>query len=429
MLKLHRCTVTIARAALVLLLAVLPAIAAETQGTIKGISSRAKILAVTVPDGGITVFTFGDQTTLRDAASVAELYPDDQVAVVSVADGPRKKATAISRVIAELPYGIEATSLAAVEQLTAGDAAAGGPLLVDARSGEEYAAGHLPNAVSAPFEELKKQGGELILPQDPGRPLVFYGQGPTSLLAGKAANLARRYGYANVRVFPEGVQGWQKSGAGLVATTGFVKSGDAVLIDLRSPAQVRGGHIPRAVNITLAKLSEARQQFPADKSAPIVFYGGNAQELASAVTMVREWGYPNAAAYPGGISAWTAAGNGRNLGPTETAIRYNRKRGTGEITVRDFNLALRSTSVVLILDARSPEEFAKGHYPKAVNIPVAELEQRIGEIPPGKIVVVHCHTGNRAEMAYEILRQRKIPTQYLRATVEFGPDGKATITE
>ncbi|MCL4798951.1 MAG: ArsR family transcriptional regulator [Burkholderiales bacterium] len=46
--------------------------------------------------------------------------------------------------------------------------------------------------------------------------------------------------------------------------------------------------------------------------------------------------------------------------------------------------------LVTVLDVRPPEEFAAGHLPGAVNIPVQQLEKRLGELPKRKEVVAYC---------------------------------------
>lgn len=50
---------------------------------------------------------------------------------------------------------------------------------------------------------------------------------------------------------------------------------------------------------------------------------------------------------------------------------------------------LRSGTVTL-LDVRPSEEFAAGHLPGAINIPLDELERRLRELPAGREVVAYC---------------------------------------
>lgn len=56
-----------------------------------------------------------------------------------------------------------------------------------------------------------------------------------------------------------------------------------------------------------------------------------------------------------------------------------------------------------ILDVRTAEEFASGHFARAVNIPVDELRARLPEIPKGKKIYVNCHSGLRSYIACRIL--------------------------
>lgn len=59
----------------------------------------------------------------------------------------------------------------------------------------------------------------------------------------------------------------------------------------------------------------------------------------------------------------------------------------------------------LILDVRSPEEYAEGHVPGAINIPHDQLSSRVAEIGShkNKDVVLYCRSGKRAAMAADIL--------------------------
>ena len=64
-------------------------------------------------------------------------------------------------------------------------------------------------------------------------------------------------------------------------------------------------------------------------------------------------------------------------------------------------------SKVLILDVSKPEEFATGHVPKAMNIPIAELPEKLGRIERYKTepIVIVCATGSRAAKATTVLKK------------------------
>lgn len=57
-----------------------------------------------------------------------------------------------------------------------------------------------------------------------------------------------------------------------------------------------------------------------------------------------------------------------------------------------------------ILDVRSRAEYAEGHIPRAINIPLGELPRRLGEVPAGE-TVVHCQGASRSVIAASILQR------------------------
>jgi len=60
----------------------------------------------------------------------------------------------------------------------------------------------------------------------------------------------------------------------------------------------------------------------------------------------------------------------------------------------------------MLLDVRTPEEFAGQRIPGAVNIPVQELATRLKEVgPKGRPVVVYCRSGGRSAGAAQLLKR------------------------
>ncbi len=57
----------------------------------------------------------------------------------------------------------------------------------------------------------------------------------------------------------------------------------------------------------------------------------------------------------------------------------------------------------LLLDVRSPEEFADGHIEGARNIPVNEIGAALATLPKDKAIVVYCAVGRRAAKAADEL--------------------------
>ena len=58
-----------------------------------------------------------------------------------------------------------------------------------------------------------------------------------------------------------------------------------------------------------------------------------------------------------------------------------------------------------LLDVRTPDEFALGSLPGAVNIPLDELRDRLAELPKDRMIYTFCAVGLRGYLAYRILTQ------------------------
>ena len=59
-----------------------------------------------------------------------------------------------------------------------------------------------------------------------------------------------------------------------------------------------------------------------------------------------------------------------------------------------------------VVDVRTPQEFASGHVPGAINIPFDEIGRRASEIGPASTpVVLYCRTGRRSGIAADALQK------------------------
>ena len=71
--------------------------------------------------------------------------------------------------------------------------------------------------------------------------------------------------------------------------------------------------------------------------------------------------------------------------------------------------------LVTVLDVRPPEEYAAGHLPDAVNVPLEELEQHLDQLDPSREVVAYCR-GHHCVLAFDAvsrLRDRGIDARRL----------------
>lgn len=60
-------------------------------------------------------------------------------------------------------------------------------------------------------------------------------------------------------------------------------------------------------------------------------------------------------------------------------------------------------SGAILLDVREPYEWQTGHALKARHIPLAQLNRRVNELPPGRPIVTVCRSGARSARAAAFL--------------------------
>jgi rhodanese-related sulfurtransferase/DNA-binding transcriptional ArsR family regulator len=71
-----------------------------------------------------------------------------------------------------------------------------------------------------------------------------------------------------------------------------------------------------------------------------------------------------------------------------------------ESVSQDELLVRTRRGLVTVLDVRPPEEYAAGHVAGAINIPLADLQRRIDELPPDQEVIAYCR-GPYCVLAYD----------------------------
>lgn len=102
---------------------------------------------------------------------------------------------------------------------------------------------------------------------------------------------------------------------------------------------------------------------------------------------------PQPAAPPAGTVAAPAVGPGAAPVPAPPSSR--------KVEVATLAADRDAHKVPVLVDVRSPEEYTSGHVPGAINLPIDQIEARLGELEPyrsGDVYVI-CQSGGRSARA------------------------------
>ena len=81
--------------------------------------------------------------------------------------------------------------------------------------------------------------------------------------------------------------------------------------------------------------------------------------------------------------------------------------------------------LVTVLDVRPEDEFALGHLPGAVNIPLADLERRLADLPPDQELIAYCR-GPYCVLSFEAVAKLRRRGYRARRLEDGYPEWKAT---
>jgi len=168
----------------------------------------------------------------------------------------------------------------------------------------------------------------------------------------------------------------------------------AQILDVRDPAEYAKGHFVGSINIGLGGQYATWAGTVLDRSSPIVIIAEPGREQEAALRLGRI-GFDHVKGYlQGGMEA--LAGRPDLVWPTE--------RVSALVVAEE----LASADPPLVLDVRSPREWATKHIQGSVNLPLNHLQERIAEVPRDRRIAVHCAGGYRSSIGASILHQHGI---------------------
>ncbi|TFU27042.1 rhodanese-like domain-containing protein [Thermus tengchongensis] len=172
-------------------------------------------------------------------------------------------------------------------------------------------------------------------------------------------------------------------------------------IDVREVEEYAQARIPGAGLVPLSEFVARYGEIPKDR--PVVLYCRTGNRSWQAAAWLTAQGYANVYNLEGGIVRWYRSGLPVDTSPVEvgyTATSYQ------EVGPHEAEKLLQEAMVV---DVREPWEYAEGHVPGAVNIPLSSLPHRLSELPKDRPLLLVCNSGNRSGVAADFLVNQGFP--------------------
>jgi rhodanese-related sulfurtransferase len=187
------------------------------------------------------------------------------------------------------------------------------------------------------------------------------------------------------------------------------------VLDLRERGAYERGHVFRATSLPRRLLEFRLPSLVTAPATPIALCDEDGELAALARPTLADMGYTDIRALAGGLRAWRGAGRalvqGVNVPSKVFGERVLHELGTPEITPPDLRARIDRGDDLVIVDSRTPEEYARGCVPGAWSVPGGELVLRIGDMVrrPDTTIVVHCGGRTRSYLGAESLRRMRLP--------------------
>jgi hydroxyacylglutathione hydrolase len=188
-----------------------------------------------------------------------------------------------------------------------------GTTVLDARTPDDFAVGHLPGSINVGFDGRFAETGGMVADVGDRIVLITYpGEAQDAAMRLARIGSDRTVGFIDVdQEFPPELAGLvQPASQTTPAELDKLQAADAVtLVDIRNPAERDAGTIPGAVPIPLAQLRSRLVELPTDR--PIVLHCAGGWRSSVAVSLLRAHGMNQVSDLVGGYNEW-AERSGRN---------------------------------------------------------------------------------------------------------------------
>ena len=167
----------------------------------------------------------------------------------------------------------------------------------------------------------------------------------------------------------------------------------AVAVDVRPAADFGAGHVPGALNIGLGGQFASWAGTLLEATTPLVIVADDGEHAREAVTRLARVGLESVAGWlGGGVDAWRSSGRPLSVVP--------------QILVEELRVRQRTVPALQIVDVRRAGEYATGHVPGALHVPLDRLESEVARLDPLRPTAVLCAGGYRSSAATSLLARR-----------------------
>ncbi|WP_027389535.1 rhodanese-like domain-containing protein [Chrysiogenes arsenatis] len=312
-------------------------------------------------------------------------------------------------------------------------------VMVDARPLPRFQEGTIPGSIHMPPAAVAANLDKL--PKD--KLIIFWCGGLACPLSPEAAEIAKKNGVTNIKVYYEGDQGWKAAGNYMISDTPYVKrmvdardKENVLVVDSRPALVYNKEFIPGSVSIPWAQFEQKKGLLPNDKNTNLIFLcGGHHCDLSHfSASAALKMGYKNVKVYSAGFPDWKKSKFPTWGNESSGIVAAPTSGPSAVISPEDFTKAVASGKYTVI-DVRGAREIANGMIPGAINIPdgdfMGDFQSAIKKIPADKPVLIHCATGARAAGVFFVMEDEKYKhpkgVQYLDKNIAIAKDGSFTI--
>ncbi|MGJ7609437.1 MULTISPECIES: rhodanese-like domain-containing protein [unclassified Variovorax] len=192
---------------------------------------------------------------------------------------------------------------------------------------------------------------------------------------------------------------------------------EIALLDVRETGVFVRSHILLAASAPLWRLEVQIDRLVPRRGTRIVLADADESLAHEAAAKLVRLGWRNVSVLAGGTEGWAGAGyelfSGSNVPSKAFGEVIEHQKHTPWISVDDLHARVERGDDIVVVDSRTPEEFADFSLPFAHSLPGAELVYRIQELAPRPetLVVVNCAGRTRSIVGAQTLIDAGIPNK------------------